>query len=64
MRTKVGSDYMIHVPVDDFMNYALEKVKAFGNMSLNEEFDINDVSYDKENGYINVHIDIFKRLDS
>lgn len=64
MRIKTGSDYLIHVPAEDFIQYVTEKAQAMGEVSYSEEFTINDVSYDKETGFIHLSIDMYKRMDA
>lgn len=64
MRTKIGSNYQIRVPENDFIEFVTDKVRASGEVSYSEDFDINEIVYDKENGFLYLDIDMFKRMDA
>jgi hypothetical protein len=64
MRTLTGKGYSIQVPLDGFIEYVTDKVQSAGNISYSEEFEINEITLDKEAGLIYLSIDMYKRMDA
>ncbi|AXP07739.1 hypothetical protein SmphiM6_48 [Sinorhizobium phage phiM6] len=63
MRTLLGKA-SIQVPLDSFTEYVTDKVQSEGNISYSEEIEINEITLDKENQFIYLSIDMYKRMDA
>lgn len=63
MRTLLGKA-SIQVPLDGFTEYVTDKVQSEGNISYSEEIEINEIILDKDNQFIYLNVDMYKRMDA